>query len=246
MSSSFYTEDNQTGSRTGGGYGLRSLPQRRRRQSLGGGGDGDGVSEEMHRELVRKEIEKIRKMRERERERVAQEKMITTGNADRVHSRDITGEEFRIVCEELWIDFKIWANQHENITNSANILSSAISRNMYAILFIASFVMLFRWYVGGGRDACSYGIGYGLFSFMCEILRYIGEIVAIILLVIIGFCVGLLPLVIGVIVYEFNDAFPRDDGEEEEEDGDDGEEEEEDGDDDDDHNNDLGGHLKKE
>ena len=226
MSSSFYTEDNQTC----GGYGLRSLPQRRRRQSLGGEGD----SKDMHRELVRKEIEKIQKMRQRERQREAQEKMNTTGNMVRINSHDITGEEFRIVCEELWIDFKLWANRDENIKNSSNMLSSAISRNLHAILFVGFFAVLFRWYVGAGRDACSYGIGYGAFSFMCEVLRYLGEIVVIMLLAIIGFCVGLLPLVIGVIIYEFNGAFPRDDGE--------------DGDDDDDEydDDDLSDHQKKE
>jgi hypothetical protein len=223
MSSSFYTENNQTC----GGYELRSLPQRRRRQSLGGEGD----SKDMHRELVRKEIEKIRKMREceRERERLAQEKMNTKENMVRVNSHDITGEEFRIVCEELWIDFKVWANHHENIKNSSNMLSSAISQNLYAILFVGFFAVLFRWYVGAGRDACSYGIGYGAFSFMCEVLRYLGEIVVIMLLAIIGFCVGLLPLVIGVIIYEFNSAFPRDDGDDGEYDDDD-----------------LSDHLKKE
>jgi hypothetical protein len=212
MSSSFYTENNQTC----GGYALRSLPQRRRRQSLGGEGDG----KDMHWELLRKEIEKIQKMRqrEREREREAQEKMNTTGNMGRINSHDITGEEFWIVCEELWIDFKLWANRDENIKNSSNMLSSAISQNLHAILFVGFFAVLFRWYVGAGRDACSYGIGYGAFSFMCEVLRYLGEIVVIMLLAIIGFCVGLLPLVIGVIIYEFNGVFPCGDGEGDDED----------------------------
>lgn len=216
MSMSFNTEEKHIG--VGGGgisgvYGLRSLPQRRRRQSLAGGGyGGDSESEEMHRELFRKEIEKIRRARERERER--QQENVMQENVVHVNSRDITGEEFQIVCEELWIDFKLWVDHHKNITNSASIFWSAITRNLYAILFVASFAVLFRWYVGAGRDACSYGIGYGVFSFMCEVLRYLGEIVVILLLSIIGFCVGLLPFVIGVIICEFDSAFPREGREE--------------------------------
>ncbi len=228
MSNRFNTEDKHIGVVGGGvgggggsgGYGLRSLPQRRRRQSLsgGGGGDGDGESEEMHRELLRKEIEKIRRAREREREHEREherkQENVVQENVVRVNSHDITGEEFQIVCEELWIDFKLWVDHHKNLTNSASIFWSAITRNLYAILFVASFAVLFRWYVGAGRDACSYGIGYGVFSFMCEVLRYLGEIVVILLLSIIGFCVGLLPFVIGVIICEFDSAFPREGREE--------------------------------
>jgi hypothetical protein len=223
MSSSFYTEDNQTC----GGYGLRSLPQRRRRQSLARGDQGQ---EKGHHALLRKEMQKMQEMHKNMMQRNVKEggACAVAGAGDgRMNSHDITGEEFRIVCEELWIDFKFWANRDENIKNSTNMLSSAISRNLYAILFVGFFAVLFRWYVGPGRDACSYGVGYGAFSFMCEVLRYLGEIVVIMLLSIIGVCVGLLPLVIGVIIYEFNGAFPREDGEDAEDD-------------------DLGDHLKKE
>ena len=227
MSMSFNTEEKQIGVvGGGGGYGLRSLPQRRRRQSLVGGGDG-GDSEDLHRELVRKEIEKIRRARERERER-ERENMVQK-ETTHMNSCDITGEEFQIVCEELWIDFNVWVSQHKNLTNSASILRSAVSRNLYAILFVSFFAVLFRWYVGAGRDACSYGFGYGVFSFMCEVLRYLGEIVVILLMSVVGFCVGMLPLVIAIIIYEFNEAFPRE-GEEDED------TEDEDG----------GNHLKKE
>ena len=210
MSMSFNTEEKQIGVvGGGGGYGLRSLPQRRRRQSLASGGyGGDSESEEMHRELFRKEIEKIRRAREREREREHK-------NVVRVNSSDITGEDFPIVCEELWIDFNVWVSHHKHLTKSASILRSAVSRNLYPILFVAFFAVLFRWYVGAGRDACSYGIGYGVFSFMCEVLRYFGEIVVILLMSVVGFCVGMLPLVIAIIIYEFNEAFPRE-GEEDE------------------------------
>lgn len=227
--------------------GSRGLPQRRKRPAWGGSGGGCGREEEekAHYELVRKEIEKMRKIRENMMSRnvkgagagVGASGGVGAGGA--MNSSDITSEEFKIVCEELWIDFKVWANHHENIKNSRNMLSSAISQNLYAILFVGFFAVLFRWYVGAGRDACSYGLGYGAFSFMCQVLRYLGEILAILVLAIIGFCVGLLPLVIGVIIYEFNETFPRGGGDGDDDDSD------EDGDDHE-YYNDLGDHLKKE
>lgn len=208
MSKSPYQEEKYIWGGAGAGAGAvtRGFHQRRRRESLG--------QEKAHHELLRKEMEKLRKMRENMIPRNAKE----GGEGGGTNSHDITGEEFRIVCEELWIDFNMWINHHQNLTNSTNIFRSAITRNLHAILFVAFFAVLFRWYVGAGRDACSYGIGYGAFSFMCEVLRYLGEIVAIILLSFIAFCVGLLPLVIGVIIYEFNDVFPRGDGEGDDED----------------------------
>ena len=257
MSTTFNTEEKQIGGDGSGGYGLRSLPQKRRRQSLAGGAGGaggagvggDGESEEMHQELVRKEIEKIRRAREHERQHdrlhgnMVQKKMNDDDVTRYINSCDITGEEFRIVCEELWIDFKLWVSHHKNLTNSACILRSAVSRNLYAILFVSFSAVLFRWYVGGGRDACLHGLGYGVFNFMCELLRYFGEIVVILLLSIIGFCVGLLPFVIGVIICEFDSAFPRgeygDEEGEEDEDSKDTEGEDTEGED-------GGNHLKKE
>jgi hypothetical protein len=220
MSKSPYQEEKYiragAGAWVGGGAVTRSFPQRRRRESLARGDQGE---EKGYHELMRKEIEKMREMHKNMMPRNAKEGSEGGGNGGGgMNSRDITGEEFRIVCEELWIDFNMWIKHHQNLTNSANIFWSAISRNLYAILFVGFFAVLFRWYVGAGRDACSYGIGYGVFSFMCEVLRYLGEIVVIMLLSIIGFCVGLLPLVIGVIIYEFNDVFPRGDGEGDDED----------------------------
>ena len=200
--------------------GSRGLPQRRKRPAWGGSGGGCGREEEekAHYELVRKEIEKMRKIRENMMSRnVKGADAVGGGVGGAMNSSDITSEEFKIVCEELWIDFKVWANHHENIKNSRNMLSSAISQNLYAILFVGFFAVLFRWYVGAGRDACSYGLGYGAFSFMCQVLRYLGEILVILVMSIIGFCVGLLPLVIGVIIYEFNDVFPDQDEPEEHE-----------------------------
>ena len=215
MSKSPYQEEKYIWSGAGVGAVTRGFHQRRRRESLARGDQGE---EKAHHELLRKEMEKLRKMRENMMPRNLPWNAKEGGEGGGMNSHDITGEEFRIVCEELWIDFNMWINHHQNLTNSTNIFRSAITRNLYAILFVAFFAVLFRWYVGAGRDACSYGIGYGVFSFMCEVLRYLGEIVAILLLSFIAFCVGLLPLVIGVIIYEFNDVFPRGDGEGDDED----------------------------
>ena len=215
MSKSPYQEEKYIGGGARAGAVTRGFHQRRRRESLARGDQGE---EKAHHELLRKEMEKLRKMRENMMPRNLPRNAKEGGEGGGMNSHDITGEEFRIVCEELWIDFNMWINHHQNLTNSTNIFRSAITRNLYAILFVAFFAVLFRWYVGAGRDACSYGIGYGVFSFMCEVLRYLGEIVAILLLSFIAFCVGLLPLVIGVIIYEFNDVFPRGDGEGDDED----------------------------
>lgn len=232
MSTSFNTLDKYTGEGDNR-YGLYSLPQRKKRQSLMSVSGSNRYNENMHCEFVRKEIEKIRKMRQN----IANEKMKKNKIDNHQHNNryDITGEEFQIVCEELWIDFNLWVKQYNNINSSTNMFWSLISRNLYAILSITFFVIWFRWYVGAGRYACSYGIGYGVFCFICEILRYLGEIIAILLLSIVGFCIGLLPFVIGLIIYDFDSLFPREDGEE-----DDGEGAE-------DTENETGGnHLKKE
>ena len=232
MSKESYQEETYIGAGAGAGVGAgagagvgvvtRGFHQRRRRESLARGDQGE---EKAHHELLRKEMEKLREMHKNMMPRNLPRNAKGGGEGGEgggMNSHDITGEEFRIVCEELWIDFNMWINHHQNLTNSVNIFRSAITRNLHAILFVTFFAVWFRWYVGAGRDACSYGIGYGAFSFMCEVLRYLGEIVVILLLSIIGFCVGLLPLVIGVIIYEFNGAFPRGDGEGEGDDDDSG------------------------
>lgn len=128
--------------------------------------------------------------------------------SSRMKACDITGEEFKIVCEELWIDFKTWVDHHENLSSSISKARAAIASTWIYICFTLGFLLWFRWYVGAGKDACSFGFGYGVFSFVCEILRHLGEFVVALFLMFIGFCVGLMPLVVGVCVYEFNDAFP--------------------------------------
>ena len=128
--------------------------------------------------------------------------------SSRMKACEITSEEFKIVCEELWIDFKTWVDHHENLSSSISKVRAAIASTWIYICFTLGFLLWFRWYVGAGKDACSFGFGYGVFSFVCEILRHLGEAVVAFFLMFIGFCVGLMPLLVGVCVYEFNDAFP--------------------------------------
>lgn len=128
--------------------------------------------------------------------------------SSRMKACEITSEEFKIVCEELWIDFKTWVDHHENLNRSISKVRAAIASTWIYICFTLGFLIWFRWYVGAGKDACSFGFGYGVFSFVCEILRHLGEAVVAFFLMFIGFCVGLMPLLVGVCVYEFNDVFP--------------------------------------
>ena len=167
--------------------------------------------EERECEILRNEIERIRKIRENMTPRVPK---TTKGGVDdgynnsRINACDVNGEEFMIVCEELWIDFKKWKEQYENLTNTASVFRRAVVRMRFAILFVLVFAVLFRWYVGAGKDACSYGVGYGVFSFVCEVLRYFGEIVVIVFMSFIGACAGLSPFVIGACILEYDEAFP--------------------------------------
>jgi len=167
--------------------------------------------EERECEILRNEIERIRKIRENMTPRVPKgaSRIDDDGyNNSRINACDVTGEEFKIVCEELWVDFKKWVEQHENLTNTSSIFRRAVTRMRFAILFVLVFAVLFRWYVGAGKDACSYGVGYGVFSFMCEVLRYFGEIVVIVFMSFIGVCAGLSPFVIGACIFEYDEAFP--------------------------------------
>ena len=172
--------------------------------------DEHDYNEERECEILRNEIERIRKIRENMTPRMPKP---TKGGVDdgynnsRVNSCDITGEEFMIVCEELWIDFKKWTKHHENLTNSTSTFRRAVVRMRFAILFVLFFAVLFRWYVGAGKDACSYGVGYGVFSFVCEVLRYFGEIVVIVFMSFIGACACLSPFVIGACIFEYDELF---------------------------------------
>jgi prolipoprotein diacylglyceryltransferase len=73
---------------------------------------------------------------------------------------------------------------------------------------VIGILIWFRWYMGAGKDACSYGFGYGVFSFVCEVMRYMGELAFVLLLMVIGVCTGLLPIIVCLCIYEFNDTFP--------------------------------------
>ena len=171
---------------------------------------------EMEYQLRRREMKKIQEARKRmasgggENERSA-----------RMNACDLNGEEFQIVCEELWIDFRRWVNHTKNFNDCISKVREAFVRNWTPICLTVGFLIWFRWYVGAGKDACSYGVGYGMLSFTCEVLRHLGELVAAILIMIIGFCVGIVPMLLCVCFYEFNDAFPDPEGDEEASDDDD-------------------------
>jgi hypothetical protein len=126
----------------------------------------------------------------------------------RMNACDINGEEFQIVCEELWVDFKSWMNHHDSLSNCVSKARAAVANKCMTIVSVLVFLIWFRWYVGAGKEACSYGVGYGVFSFVCEVLRHMGEFVAALVLMFIGFCVGLLPLIVCICFSEFKDAFP--------------------------------------
>jgi hypothetical protein len=177
---------------------------------------------EMEYQLRVREIRKIQEARKR---------MASGGGAGagggenersaRMNACDLNGEEFQIVCEELWIDFRRWVNHNENMSDCIDTVREAFVRNWPSICLTIGFLMLFRWYVGAGKDACSYGVGYGMLSFTCEVLRHLGELVAAILLMFIAFCVGIMPMLLCVCFYEFNDAFPDPEGNEEDDEEDD-------------------------
>ena len=168
-----------------------------------------------------KDLEMEYQLRVREMKKIqeARKRMMTVGGGGgggggqndrsaRMNACDLNGEEFQIVCEELWIDFRRWVNHQKNLSDCIDTVREAFVRNWTPTCLIIGFLMLFRWYVGAGKDACSYGVGYGVFSFTCEVLRHLGEFVAALLLMIIGFCVGILPMLVCVCFYEFNDTFP--------------------------------------
>lgn len=187
---------------------------------------------EMEYELRRREMRKIHEARKRMTADCGGANGTESYRSSRMNACDLTGDEFQIVCEELWIDFRRWVNHQKNLSDCIDTVREAVVSYWTPIWLILGFLMLFRWYVGAGKDACSYGVGYGVFSFTCEVLRHLGELVAALLLMFIGFCVGILPMLVCVCFYEFNDTFPDPDGDDTDEDA-------EEGDDD-------SGHVKKE
>ena len=125
---------------------------------------------------------------------------------------DVNGEEFKIVCEELWVDFKTWVNHNKNASDCIIKVRATVAKYWRPMWLVIGILIWFRWYIGAGKDACSYSFGYGVFSFVCEMMRYIGELAFVLLLMIMGVCVGLLPIIVCLCMYEFNDTFPDPDG----------------------------------
>ena len=115
---------------------------------------------------------------------------------------DMTDQDVAIVCEELWIDLKRWIGLHKNLGYCGEKVYKSVVRNLVILSCIAAFLITFRWYVGAGKDACSYGVGWGAFSLICEVMRYAGEFMLAALIGICGFCCGLLPIIVCVCVYE--------------------------------------------
>jgi hypothetical protein len=136
---------------------------------------------------------------------------------------DMTGEECMIVCEELWIDFKKWAIRDQNIADSLTKVKNFIAQYYVTMWCISMLFISFRWYIGGGKDACSEGFGVGLVSFICEVARSLGEVIMGILLGVGGFCTGLLPLLLGVCIYETKKIRDEDDSDDDDGDEDDDE-----------------------
>lgn len=183
---------------------------------------------ELEFELRRREMKKIQEARKRMMAgdgaaggAAAAGGDVENTRSSRANACDLDGDEFKIVCEELWVDFSKWVNHHKSMSNNISKFRAAFVSYWAPIWFVLGFLIWFRWYIGVGKDACSHGVGYGVFSFACEVLRHLGELVGAILLMIIGFCVGLLPVIAVLCIYEFNDTFPDpDDDDYDDDDGD--------------------------
>ena len=123
---------------------------------------------------------------------------------------DMTDKDIAIVCEELWVDIKLWVGHDTNLYSCGEKARLFISSNWPAMLYVVLFMIVFRWYVGGGKDACAYGVGWGAFSFVCEMMRYIGEVFMGVLLGICGWCCGVLPIIVCGCFYELLNEDDRD------------------------------------
>jgi hypothetical protein len=115
---------------------------------------------------------------------------------------DMTEKDVAIVCEELWLDFSMWMNTQNNARDCAEKVYLYLSRNWEELLYIALSMIVFRWYVGAGKDACAYGFGWGAVSLICEVMRHIGEIILAILMILCGLCCGMLPVITFACIYE--------------------------------------------
>jgi hypothetical protein len=161
--------------------------------------------EEREYQLCRMEMKRIRAARAQQQQQQADDER----RQRRMNACDLTGDEFKIVCEELWVDFKSWVTHHENMKNCITKTHNAFRRNLATILFTIVFLICFRWYIGGGKEACAkFSMGGIVLNFVCEVFRYVGEALLGVFLGIIGFCVGILPLVVCICIFEFKEEFP--------------------------------------
>ena len=103
------TAASMSGSESGQYFEEETLRQRKTQRKTR---DEHEYDEERECEILRNEIERIRKIRENMTPRVPKGakgagRIDDDGyNNSRINACDVTGEEFKIVCEELWIDFK--------------------------------------------------------------------------------------------------------------------------------------------
>ena len=115
---------------------------------------------------------------------------------------DMTEKDIAIVCEELWVDFNTWINQQKNVCDCAEKVYVYLSRNWATLLCIALSMIAFRWYIGAGKDACTYGFGWGAVSLICEVMRHVGEIMLAVMMILCGLCCGMLPVITCACIYE--------------------------------------------
>lgn len=161
-------------------------------------------------DLRRREMNKIleahKRMKQSQSQSDAENK--ESSRSARANACDLNGEEFAIVCEELWIDFKTWVNHNKNANDCFEKVRTTIASYWTPMWLTFACLIWFRWYMGAGKDACSYSFGYGVFDFACEVMRYLGEFMFVLLMMITGLCAGLLPIIACLCIYEFNATFP--------------------------------------
>ena len=155
---------------------------------------------EAEMEMAMNEMKKMYEAKSRQRQQRQQQQ--ETGDHKGVDKYDMSGEEIATVCEELWADFRLWMSQHRNLAVCANNAKRKI-RGYFVLLFcVLVFLVGFRWYIGGGKEACNYGVGWVMWSLVCEIMRNVGEVLMAIFVIIGGVCCGLLPIMLSVCLYE--------------------------------------------
>ena len=111
----------------------------------GNGNKGTSTSSSPHPEHDEEREYQIRRMEMRRIQKAqAQQQAEAEAEAEnrrqrRIDACDLTYDEFKIVCEELWIDFKTWVHHHEDLKNSFTKTRTTIKRNLITIVFIFAF-----------------------------------------------------------------------------------------------------------